>query len=295
MLPSKEYSPLYKIKKTLLLLRFVLGFPLSAENFEFSEFSFRPWIECPRFFLLLIFFFSPQFLFFSMAPDASRNVVGATQDYFTIALGYTALDIIIILWIPYVHLASTIFYTISFKNRTKEINQVCLEIIKVKTFLGDCFMEMNSKENKSNTRISLRLVVLAVLVALVTLLLYGFSIYLTMGAIESAFYITRTQMWILVINNAIQSVCWIYPFMSISADLMTCHILEDMGNIYLNWNNVLKIDLKKQDTAQTSLDHHFMLDEVDNSRSDRLISCGYFIILIMSDLGDINKMLKYEF
>lgn len=211
--------------------------------------------------------------------DASRNVVKATQEYLTIALGYTALDIFIILWIPYVHLASTIFYTISFKNRTKDISQVCLEMTKVKTFLGNCLIETNSKENKSSTRISLRLVVLAVLVALMTILLYRSSIYLTMGTIGSAWYMTRAQMWILVINNAIQSVCWIYPFMSISADLMTCHILEDMGKIYLNWNKVLKMDLKKQDMAQTSLDHHFMLNEGDNSRSERLISWIYLIII----------------
>ena len=217
-----------------------------------------------------------------MAPDASRNIAGATKDYFTIALGYTVLDIIIILWIPYVHLASTIFYTISFKNRYKEINQVCLEMTKIKAFLGDCLMEMNFYENKSNTRISLRLFVIAVLVSLVTLLLYGFSIYLTMETIGSAFYLTRTQMWMLVINNAIQSVCWIYPFMSISADLMACHILEEMGNIYLYWNNVLTMDLKKQSMTQGSSDHQVMIDGGQNSRSDTLISCMYLILVMIS-------------
>ena len=87
-----------------------------------------------------------------------------------------------------------------------------------------------------------------------------------MDKVGSIFYLTETQMWILIINDTIQSFCWTYPFMSISADLMTCHVIEEMGNIYWNWNNVLEMDLKKRDVETTSLDKHFMLNGGENSR-----------------------------
>ena len=60
--------------------------------------------------------------------------------------------------------------------------------------------------------------------------------------------------------------------MSISADLMTCHVIEEMGNIYLNWNNILEMDFKKGDVVAASLDKHFMLNGGENSRSDTSFS-----------------------
>ena len=50
----KNYSPFYKVRKTLKFLRATLGFPLKISNESFTEFTFVTWLEVIRFFIIYV-------------------------------------------------------------------------------------------------------------------------------------------------------------------------------------------------------------------------------------------------
>ena len=47
-------SPFYEIRRSLVLLRWMLGFPLQAKDESYTEFIFITWLECLRFFIMLL-------------------------------------------------------------------------------------------------------------------------------------------------------------------------------------------------------------------------------------------------
>lgn len=296
----QSFSPLFKIKKILLILRCFLGFPLKGGNEEFNEFVFRPVIEYPRYAVFIILYFGPQFynLYVFTADNPSKNMIEISISYSEVALGYTALDLMIVMWIPIVCLTSATFYLISFKKKTSDINHICLEMTMVKELLSDVLIKTGDSNKKSKMNISLRLFISALIIWPVILVLYCGSMYLTMSTVfvnEVSF--AQPQMWLVMINDLISSFCWIYPTIAMSADLVTCHILEEMGDIYLSWNNVLVVDLVVPDTDKYSVHHSVELKDKENSETQRygisnyllclcfIIETKYFITRIVIILG----------
>ena len=247
---------------------------MKAENTDFNEFTFRPFIEYPRYALFIAIWFVPQFYgsYVIMANNPSKSYIELTTKYFEVSLGYTALDIIIVMWIPWVCLTSATFYMISFKKKAGHISKVCLEMAKTKELLSDLLIEREASHKKSKLKISLRLFFSALMISLVILVLYCCSMYLTITQVMvNELSLTKTQMWILIINDFIPSFCWIYPTIAMSADLVTCHILEEMGDIYLSWNKILAYDLRIPHANKYSVYHLMELKENENSETQRYI------------------------
>ena len=274
MLPQNQFSPLFKIKRILLVLRCLLGFPLKAVNNNFNEFTFQPWIEFPRYALFLVFFFAPQIYnaYLFTAYSSYNNMFPATKEYFSEALGYTNLDIFIVMWFPWVCLLSTIFYMVSFKKNIGNINQVCLKMTNIKKILSDYFPASMESKIKSKRTTSFGLFISALLASLLTLVLYCASIHSTIHKfLLSIVSLTPIQLWIFTINVIISSCCWIYPTVSMSADLVTCVILEDMGNIFQRWETVLAFDQRIHDQNQFSVGNHTESKENKKSENKRYI------------------------
>ena len=51
---NSKNSPLYKISKTLKLLRWIGGFPIQPSDLSFSQFQFIPWLELTRITILIL-------------------------------------------------------------------------------------------------------------------------------------------------------------------------------------------------------------------------------------------------
>jgi hypothetical protein len=50
----KVFSPFYRIRRTLVLMRWTLGCPLKPKNDSFAEFKFVTWVEIIRLFFLIL-------------------------------------------------------------------------------------------------------------------------------------------------------------------------------------------------------------------------------------------------
>ena len=272
MIPPKTNSPLFRIKRILLILRWLLGFPLKAENEEFNEFTFRPCLEYSRHALFLIIFLAPQFyiqyLFASFEGNA--NFFEATQNYITEALGFSILDIVIVMWLPCICSLSTTFYMFSFKNKSKEISQICLKMTNIKDILEEYLASFSLQTIKSKVKISLTLFIIAILFSSVTVTFYCISNYQLINQILVRFFpLSWIQIWLMTISMAISAFCWVYPMISISADMVTCHIMEEMGDIYLTWNNVLAFGQRHNDTVHESPNEFKLIKENENLEKQR--------------------------
>ena len=53
---ERSFSPFYKVKKELWVLRHIFGFPLIATNDGFDDFKFNPWLEIFRYLIFWILF-----------------------------------------------------------------------------------------------------------------------------------------------------------------------------------------------------------------------------------------------
>ena len=115
------FSPLFRVKKILLILRWLLGFPLKARNQQFNEFKFYPILEYTRYATYLAIIFAANFynMYSFMELAHLSNPLEVYKEYFITLLGFTMLDIFVIVTIPYITFISTAFYLNSFKKMSK--------------------------------------------------------------------------------------------------------------------------------------------------------------------------------
>ena len=161
------------------------------------------------------------------------------------SLGYSMLDTMIVTWIPLVCFTSTVFYMISFKNKAKEISKVCLQMSNVKEALGEVTVKLREPKQYSKMTFSDTMFLSMVLLSLTVLILFIFSMWNSMDEFLSNYLSSsNNQLWLLKLNIVIYSCCWVYPTISMSADILTCHILKEMGDLYQSWNNALAFNNK---------------------------------------------------
>ena len=118
-----KFSPLYRVRKVIFILRWCLGFPLKAKNVAFDEVLFRPCVEYARFCaFLLSFAVSISFVLFKVKESNNLESFGAAYNYYYRVVGFTAYDSIAVLSAPYTNMLATVFYLIAFKNNVSSIS-----------------------------------------------------------------------------------------------------------------------------------------------------------------------------
>ena len=156
---------------------------------------------------------------------------------------------------------------ISFKKKCKEISQLCHEMASIKETIHEFSATVEEPKYESRVKIRYIMFIQVVVLSLVIFTLYVFSMCLTLDKL--LLNISSTQLSIAKLNIAISSLCWIYPPISMSADILICNILKEMGDIILTWNKYLTIDYSIHTIIQFSSNDHTLLE--DNSRKHRYV------------------------
>ena len=158
-----KFSPLFGVRKILLLLRWALGFPLKAKDCAFNEFSFHSWVEFARYFLYIcIAFLSMAYQFFViMKGEHTNNPLLASQKFWH-SIGLSPLDILVVNGMPYINIISSMFYLKSFKNSVIGINKICQRLTHLNTEL--CHLLGNTNYlNETKCKRSVKLLTLCLL------------------------------------------------------------------------------------------------------------------------------------
>ena len=244
---SYSFSPLYRIKRILIILRWGFGFPLKARNIEYNELVFEPFLENIRYlFFLFIFFIS----FSSVTcPIVRSNNLGSFfnrhQQYFK-SVGFTSFDILVAFTLPFVSILSTFLYFYSFRKHAQNISKISLNLTNINKEISNLFENQKISSTCISFSRSVRLIssgiIIAVLIQITELIIWFIAIQ---DGVLSTMLPTDAEKVIGTIAFLISNGCWVYPSIAMSADLITCHLLQEIGEAFEKWNTILKIYNKK--------------------------------------------------
>lgn len=236
-----KFSPLFRIKKILLTLRFFLGFPLKPQNNEFSEFKFVPCLEYTRYSIyitiILVSHFHNFYSFMQIAQLSNPSEV--YTEYFTRFLGFTMMDILVINSMPFIAWIATGFYLNSFKNIDSWINNICKTLSKLNKELHKSEILRTTNKRSGGMKLSHKLIIFGSMISIVAFVTYCAALHVVMKAIANEHPMSQAETIRFILFNVIISYSWIYPVMTMSADLIVCHTLEETSEVYLIWNKML--------------------------------------------------------
>ena len=228
-LEDHEFSPLYKVRKLLLIFRWSFGFPLRPINGKLTEFSFRPLWEYGRYSL---YFFITSLLslymnYILMKLENTTNPLRAMQLTFN-KRGFSTLDLTIYLSVPIVSLSSSWFCLNSFRRGHDGINKISRYLTHIKKELyiaaggNPHFTSYRPKSNYTYVFFALILV----LVTLSGLLSTAFW-YITLHDGRSEQEVSKTDTIIFCLSMFLNWTLATYPVMSFSGDFLVCYLLEE--------------------------------------------------------------------
>ena len=241
------FSPLFRVRKILLILRWLLGFPLKAQNQQFNDFKFYPILEYARYAIYLAIIFAANFynMYSFMELAHLSNPLEVYKEYFITLLGFTMLDIFVIVTIPYITFISTAFYLNSFKKMAENISRVCKVLTNLNKVLHQSVHLQTTYKKNTGLRLSYKLLFFGSFTSILVLIAYCGSLYIVMEDVATEYAMSQAHRWIFFVIAIVLGCCWVYPSMTMSADFIVCHILEETADVYLIWNGLLSLYKRK--------------------------------------------------
>ena len=243
-----KFSPLYRVRKVIFILRWCLGFPLKAKNVAFDEMLFRPCVEYARFCaFLLSFAVSISFVLFKVKESNNLESFGAAYNYYYRVVGFTAYDSIAVLSAPYTNMLATVFYLIAFKNNVSSINKICLKLTIANRSLHQLITENGISVKWSCLERSLRIVISG---TAITMLIHVTQAVLFSISADFIHADTSTsEKCLIYFAFMIYNICWVYPCITMSADFITCHLMNEAKDAFEIWNKIFKHLCKKNNAC----------------------------------------------
>jgi len=250
----KIYSPFYKVRRTLILLRWVLGFPLKPTDDSFTSFVFIPRIEILRFFAVLSFpiiLHAYSFLSFYTSDEHLENFVELYKGIYYHYSQSTMDHIVVVNWTVVIFIFLQINF-FAFKNNATVINEFCNEFCLVKSNLESLLKqhdlkvsdEKEVKRNPEKIQYS------------EYLLIYG----QTLNVLATCLFSTWLHEVIQIISNGrnfpiLQGMSYFifffFYFLQVSSTLfgptscavevMICQFINETAILYEDWNKLLSV------------------------------------------------------
>ena len=247
-----QFSPFYKVRKLLLVLRWCLGFPLKFKDGTYSVMYFSPCLEYGRYFAFLTcFIVSISFIIFEVWKlNDLKSFLEAYHHYFR-SIGFTAYDSIAFHTTYYMSILSTTFYLLAFRNNVSSINKICLRLTTVKKSLHQLMVQNRISKNKSRCVNSIRQIISGIMITVLVHASQVVGTYTLDYRVLTTSTTSKIEKFLISMALIICHLCWTYPSIAMSADFVTCHLLNEIENCFKNWNNIFKrIGRKSSNSTQ---------------------------------------------
>ena len=248
MTSIKIYSPFYNIRGTLVLLRWLFGFPLQAKDDFHTEFRFVLWLESLR---VLVVCVMPivgylYLLFMCLMIDGNLenifNVIqGSADTYSTSKLDQAQL----FFWPVSAVIMSTSYFLL-FKYNTQSINRFCNDVTLIKSTMAPMLNNRGKKEKRSRCvtfEKSEKLIIYGQILNLIASFSFGLFNYNLIMALpkDSIFNKYGYQYQVLLPPmNIIQNIFMLYGPISCAAELIICQIINSMSGLFKDWTIILQ-------------------------------------------------------
>ena len=196
----------------------------------------------------------------------SNPIIGMKK-YFIEFLGFTVLDILVLWSCPFTGVISCTFYLFSFKKIYPSFSEVCGDLTNINKDMYKSLKLGTENKKRKNLSLSTKLFIQQLILAMSISILH---VMMFPMVLEDELFkkspLSLTDEIFLTMSVIIQLLCWTYPPITISADMVVCHMLEETGGTYLAWNTLLEIH-ENQLLEKTDIDDRNPNDILGNSES----------------------------
>ena len=239
-LENRNFSPLFRVKNILFILRCVCGFPLTPTNEEFDHFEFRTWFETLKqvLYLASVAFTFGCMTFLHMKNKDTKNPFKAIDEDLS-PIGISSLDLGVVLTLPMTGCISNMMYFLSFKRHHLKLNKLFRLLRDVREKLHTTKRGCNLLCRKYSILYFARFIFVTSMAALAI----GMLIYYWSNVIFTAFTfkaMSSTDQLMYCVSVTALYILTIYPTMATSADVLVCHLLHELGEAFVEFKQLIK-------------------------------------------------------
>ena len=239
-LENRNFSPLFRVKNILFILRCVFGFPLTPTNEEFDHFEFRTWFETLKqvLYLASVAFTFGCMTFLHMKNKDTKNPFKAIDEDLS-PIGISNLDLGVVLTLPMTGCISNMMYFLSFKRRHLKLNKLFRLLRDVREKLHTTKRCCNLLSRKYSILYFARFIFVTTMAALAIgmLIFYWSNIVLTTLSFK---HLSSTDRLMYCLAVAGIYILTIYPPMATSADVLVWHLLHEIGEAFVEFKQLIK-------------------------------------------------------
>ena len=239
-LENRNFSPLFRVKNILFILRCVCGFPLTPTNEEFDHFEFRTWFETLKqvLYLASVAFTFGCMTFLHMKNKDTKNPFKAMIEDLS-PIGISILDLGVVLTLPMTGCISNMMYFLSFKRHHLKLNKLFRLLRDVREKLHTTKRCCNLLGRKYSILYFARFIFVITMAALAIgmLIFYWSNIVLTTLSFK---HLSSTDRLMYCLAVAAIYILTIYPPMATSADVLVWHLLHEIGEAFVEFKQLIK-------------------------------------------------------
>ena len=229
--PKRSFSPFLKAKHYLSFLRVILGFPLTPVNETFDSFEFKPFRELIRYLIYIVIYGAAcatnGVIYSSKRENANPALMfnERLKDF-----GFTGLDVAVLMFLPWLNIASNTIYFISFKGITSKINKITCLIIELEKNLfkllgGDVFDSLEDKTMKKGLKFYWNLFYISLAPLLATILIT--ISFATIAFTDDTIDFSTLEKVFFCFGLGFFASSYIYPPSAMSADFIVFFLLVE--------------------------------------------------------------------
>ena len=241
------YSPFYKIRRTLILLRWFLGFPLQSTDDSLTGFIFISRLEIFRFFVILSFptILNVYLLLVFMTSDGQlQNFLDFYKGIYYYYSQNTIDHIVVVTWTMIILVVLHVNF-FGFKRNANAINKFCNDFCQVKSNLESLLLECNQKEASNcheNIQSSEYLLLFGQILNIIATSLFCTWLYEVTEIISDGrnFQILRGILCFgFLFFYFLQVSSTLFGPMSCAVELMICQFINELAMLFDDWKKVL--------------------------------------------------------
>ena len=234
-----KYSPLFRIRKLLLLNKCFFGFPFKSVTEEFNTFEFNPWIEYTK--LLLFNILEALGMCYIGYITMKGTDIWHPYDAFlykTGKFGLSGLDMAVMLGYPFVCIISNSVCFIQLRNEKSGLNKICRLLTHINEELDGVWKGSKLGYDSRLKSVRKNLCVMSIIISLTCLTMSASWIAITLsGSTEN---LSKAVMITGGISIVLQNTFLLLPPMCYGAEMTFTQLVFETKEICIKLKDVLK-------------------------------------------------------
>ena len=251
---ERSFSPFYKVKKQLWVLRHIFGFPLTATNNDFDDFRFNSLLEIFRYLVFWILFCcSSSYGFYTSYKCTNELNPMRSLEKVWGGIGLSFLDVGVVTAIAPINHFCNLFYIFSFRNGVIGINRISKNLTKLNEechgiLVGNTNVIIKTKKAQCNIQLRNFFIFIIALIAAI-MMAYSWE---SMMFKKYPNILSFGEKASFVVILTLTSLVYIYPPMAKSADFVVGFLLDETNNAFGHFNLILNLRQKRTNEQNPS-------------------------------------------